>query len=123
MGGFDADRGGDAETMSKLVRRIIRPISRTILLALAWNHRESVALWMRSIVAELRDRRRVDPSRVRRLGVALARVSNATSRDDLVGLRRLRLVEPDTIVVEGEGVGVDIAMTALGGSIRHVHAA
>ena len=55
--------------------------------------------------------------------IALSRVSNATSRDDLAGLRRLRLVEPDTIVVEGDGIGVDVAMTALGGAIRHVQAA
>jgi hypothetical protein len=109
--------------MYKLLRRITRPISRTMLLVLAWNHREAVALWVRTFAAELRERRRADLSRLRRLGRALTRVSNATSRDDLAGLRRLRLIEPDTIVVEGDGVGVDIAMTALGGSIRHVHAA
>jgi hypothetical protein len=94
-----------------------------VLLTLAWNHREAVALWVRSLVSELRDRRRADPARLRRLMIALSRVSNATSRDDLAGLRRLRLVEPDTIVVEGDGIGVDVAMTALGGAIRHVQAA
>lgn len=109
--------------MFKLLRRLTRPFGRALILALAWNHREAVALWMRTFAAELRERRRVDISRVRRLGVALSRVSSATSRDDLAGLRRLRLVEPDSIVVEGDGVGVDVAMTALGGSIRHVHAA
>jgi hypothetical protein len=109
--------------MWKMVRRLTRPISRTMLLVLAWNHREAVALWVRSIATELRVCRRADPSRLRRLGLALSRVSNATSRDDLAGLRRLRLVEPDTIIVEGDGVGVDVAMTALGGAIRHVQAA
>jgi hypothetical protein len=95
-----------------------------MLAVLAWNHREAVALWLRSIISELRQARRADLTRLRRLVLALTRVSNATSRDDLVGLRRLRLVEPDTIVVEGEGVGVDVAMTALGGgAIRHVQAA
>ena len=123
MGGFNAPNVGNDYRMFKFIRRIIRPISRTMLLVLAWNHREAVALWVRTLVAELRDRRRADPSRLRRLGRALTRVSNATSRRDLAGLRRLRLVDPDTIVVEGDGVGVDIAMTALGGSIRHVHAA
>jgi hypothetical protein len=109
--------------MWKLVRRITRPFSRAMLLMLAWNHREAVALWVRSIVTEIRGHRRPDLSRLRRLGLALSRVSNATSRDDLAGLRRLRLIEPDTIVVEGDGVGVDVAMTALGGAIRHVQAA
>jgi hypothetical protein len=109
--------------MFKFARRVTRPFSRTLLLVLAWNHREAVALWLRTFVAEIRDRRRPDVWRLRRLGRALVRVSNATSRDDLAGLRRLRLVEPDTIVVEGEGLGVDVAMTALGGSIRHVRAA
>lgn len=109
--------------MLKLVRRLTRPLSRTMLLAMAWNHREAVALWIRTLVAELRGHGRADLSRLRRLGTALTRVSNATSRDDLAGLRRLRLIEPDTILVEGDGVGVDVAMTALGGSIRHVHAA
>lgn len=109
--------------MWKLTRRITRPITRAVFLGMVWNHREAVALWSRTFIAELRDRRRADISRLRRLGVALARVSNATSRNDLAGLRRLRLVEPDTIVVEGDGLGVDVAMTVLGGSIRHVHAA
>jgi hypothetical protein len=109
--------------MFKFLRRLTRPISRTMLLVLVWNHREAVALWSRTLIAEVRDRRRADVTRLRRLGQALVRVSNATSRDDLSGLRRLRLVEPDTILVEGDGLGVDVAMTALGGSIRHVHAA
>lgn len=120
---FDERADGDARGMMKLVRRFTRPIARTLLLGMAWNHREAVALWVRTYVAEIRDRRRIEFSRVRRLATALSRVSSAISRDDLVGLRRLRLVEPDSIVVEGEGVGVDVAMTALGGSIRHVHAA
>lgn len=109
--------------MMKLVRHVTRPIARALLLGMAWNHRAAVALWVRSFAAEIRDRRRIELSRLRRLGTALSRVSTATSRDDLAGLRRLRLVEPDSIIVEGEGVGVDVAMTALGGSIRHVHAA
>lgn len=109
--------------MMKLIRRVIRPFSRALLLGLVWNHRQVVSLWARTFIAEIRDRRRVEFSRLRRLGTALSRVSTATSREDLAGLRRLRLVEPDSIVVEGEGLGVDVAMTVLGGSIMHVHAA
>ena|SRR5829696_4855045 len=104
-------------------RRLTRMFSRTMLLMLAWNHRQALALWIRTLVSEIRDRRRADVARLRRLVLALSRVSNATSRVDLAGLRRLRLVEPDTIVVEGDGIGVDVALTALGGAIRHVQAA
>jgi hypothetical protein len=105
------------------IRRLSRLFSRIMLLTFAWNHRQALGLWTRSLVSEVRERRRADIARLRRLVVALSRVSNATSRVDLGGVRRLRLIEPDTIVVEGEGIGVDVAMSALGGAIRHVQAA
>ena len=54
---------------------LLHPFRRAAWLLLAWSHRHSLALWWRSLRAELTGGRPIDLGRVRRLAAVLMRVT------------------------------------------------
>lgn len=103
-----------------LRRRLFRPFSRTALLLLAWNHRQTVGIWGRSLAAELRRGGSPDLGRVKRLVGSLWRLSTNTLDEELAGVRRLRVVDGDLVTIEGDGLGVDVAANVLADRITVV---
>lgn len=99
--------------MFRLARRTTRPFVRSALVVLLWNHRQTVGIWGRSIVAELRRGGKPEMTRLRHLLAALYRMTRGTFDDELDGVRRLVVIEPDVVVVEGDGIGVEVAANAL----------
>jgi hypothetical protein len=99
--------------MFRLARRTTRPFLRSALVVLVWNHRQTVGIWGRSLLAELRRGGKPEISRIRHLLSALYRMTRGTFDDELDGVQRLVVIEPDMVVVEGDGIGVEVAANAL----------
>ena len=99
--------------MPHLARRAIRPFARAALVVLAWNNRQTVGIWARSLLAELRHGGKPDVGRLRHLLAALYRMTRSTFDDELDGVDRLVMIEADVVVVEGDGIGVEVAANAL----------
>lgn len=82
----------------RFVSHLVWPPSRAIAAGLAWTHRHTVAMWARSIAAEVR-RRPFDPKRL----AALLRVLWKASTDArLKGAGSIRTLTVDNDVL-GEG--------------------
>lgn len=82
----------------RFVSHLVWPPSRALAAGLAWTHRHTVAMWARSIAAELR-RRPFDPKRLS----ALVRVLWKASTDSrLKGVGSIRTLTVDNDVL-GEG--------------------
>jgi hypothetical protein len=69
------------------------PIRRSAWLLLAWTQRHSLALWWRSMRGEMRHGRPIDRTRVRRLAVALFRVSRDPRLSNAAELKQLTLAD------------------------------
>lgn len=81
-------------TFRRVIGFAMWPPSRAIALGLAWTHREIVALWARSLAAELR-RRPFDPKRVQTLMRTLWKVTTDPRLRGAGGIRSLS-VDTDT---------------------------
>lgn len=99
--------------MFHLARRAIRPFVRAALIVLVWNNRQTVGIWARSLIAEFRRGGTPEIVRLRHLLSALYRMTRSTFDDELDGVDRLVVIEPDLVVVEGDGIGVEVAANAL----------
>ena len=80
---------------------LLRPLRRSVWLLLAWSHRHSLALWWRSLRAELTGGRPIDLGRVRRLAVVLARVTADSRISNAPELKLLTLVD-DVVVAHSD---------------------
>ncbi len=93
-------------TLARTARRLVRPASRPAALVLAWTHRYTVALWCRSIGAEVRqqiDDRKPNLSRSKRLLKSLWRVSSDSRLANAPELRR--------IAINDAGITIDAVET------------
>jgi hypothetical protein len=86
--------------MFRFTRHITRPFTRTALMVFAWNHRNEIERWVRSLWTELRAPSEISASRLKTLATILWRVS----RDpQLTGSRQLRSVS-----LVGDAVELDV---------------
>lgn len=99
--------------MSHPARRAVRPFVRAALIVVVWNNRQTVGIWTRSLFAELRRGGKPEVARLRHLLTALYRMTRSTIDDELDGVDRLVVIAPDLVVVEGDGIGVEVAANAL----------
>ncbi len=81
----------------RLIGWLVWPPSRAVAVLLAWSHRQTVAMWWRSLAAEVQ-RRPFDPKRL----VALVRTLWKASTDPrLRGLGGIRSLSVDTDPLDG----------------------
>lgn len=93
-------------TLARTARRLVSPVSRPAALMLAWTHRHTVALWVRSISTEAREQfalGRPDLSRSKKLLKSLWRVSTDSELANAPELRRL--------AIDDVGITVDAVET------------
>lgn len=76
------------KTTRKLIAFLVWPPSRTVAAALAWSHRRTVALWARSLAAELQ-RRPFEPQRISTLVRTLWKVSTDPQLNGGAGIRSI----------------------------------
>ena len=78
---------------------MVRAVRQPAWWLLAWSQRHTLALWSRSIRAEVKGAEPTDMRRVRRLAAALYKVSSDARLTNAAGLRSLTLVG-DEVVAE-----------------------
>ncbi len=85
--------------MSRMLRTMANPFTRTAILAFAWSHRRTIMRWGRSFWNELRRPGWIDPNRLVLIGKVLWAI---TSDDRLAHAKQLRQVrlEGSTLVVD-----------------------
>lgn len=85
--------------MFRTLRTIANPFTRTAILAFAWSQRHTILRWGRSLFNELREPRRIDPTRLMLIGKVLWAI---TREEQFAHARELRHVSLDgtTLVVD-----------------------
>lgn len=105
----------------RITRLALRPLRRPALWLLVWTQRHTIALWWRSIAAELQRGGRIDMSRMRLLVSALMRVARDPRLVNAPQLRSLA-VDEDRLIASADGHWHDrqLLETILGG-VAHVN--
>lgn len=88
--------------LARITRPISRPLSRSVVLLLAWSQRHTIALWFRSIRDEFRHQyshRATDPQRWKQLLSSLWRISSDPRLANTPELRRITL-DGDSITLD-----------------------
>jgi hypothetical protein len=85
--------------MFRTFRTIANPFTRTALIAFTWSQRRTILRWGRSLWNELREPRRIDPTRLMLIGKVLWAI---TREEQFAQARQLRHVRLDgtTLVVD-----------------------
>lgn len=98
------------KAMRRTIGAVLWPVSRPLMLALLWTQRDTIALWWRSLSAELRRDGALD---VRRMGTLVRALWRVTADQRLRDLGRI-----DTISVDGAFTGAGLDPGARAAALR-----
>lgn len=101
---------------------LLRPFRRSAWLLFGWSQRHSIALWWRSMSAELKPGRAVDFGRVRRLATVLIKVTADSRISNAAELRKLTLVDDVVLAHTDENWAKRSILSSTLAGVNHVSA-
>ena len=120
-----AERVPPSMSIHALWRRplaLLHPFRRSAWLLLAWSHRHTLALWWRSLRAEIMGGRPIDLGRVRRLAVVLMRVTADPRISNASELKLLTLIDDVVVAHADEHWTKRPILSSVLANVNHVNA-